>query len=93
VAGGKQGRSDTDFHPVRTDGANHSEELDDVSELVGERNILGGNMADPFDRDFGEFRKESVGKEAEDGGFVGGIDAVDIQPVVGFRVAEILGLL
>ena len=61
--------------------------------MAGEADVLGFDLSDALDRDFGKLGQESVGEEAEDGGFMGGIDSVDIEFVIGFGISQILSLL
>jgi len=87
-----QGGSDPDFNAIGADRSDHGEELNDVAELPGERDILRLEFPDSFDRDPGKGGKKTVAEQAKNRGLVGGIDAVHVQTIVRFGVTEFFRL-
>ena len=61
--------------------------------MAGEGDILRRDVPYALDRYFSKDRKESVGQQTENGGLVGGIDAVNVQTIIRFGITELLGLL
>ena len=70
--------------------ARDAEQLDAVAELVGEGDVERGDAADALDMHRLERNRPAEGERREDRQLVRGVDAVDVEGRVGFRVAELL---
>ena len=70
--------------------ARQAEMLDAVPQLVGERDVLGRHLGDALHMHALELQRNAERDGGEDGQFMRGVDAVDVERRVGFRVAQLL---
>ena len=70
----------------------NAEQLDPVAEFFGITDIVGGQRRDAFGVCPLELHRHAEGDRRHDGQLVPGIDALDVEGRIGFRVAELLRL-
>ncbi|MGC4011524.1 MAG: hypothetical protein QM805_22515 [Pseudomonas sp.] len=90
----EQRRVDAEGHGALPEiAADDAEQLDPVAEIAGAADVLERHLADALDERVVLVDPFAVGEEGEYDGLVEGVDAVEVERLVGLDVAELARVL